>query len=133
MRSLLKLTVLAALLALPLALFSWFFWPTPYAYRTVEHTVVRIHRFTDRVDILRNTGWQAMKPTPAEAPAPTAKYAPGFHSDISLACAPITALPPGFTLDPPDCLGTPVPGEPGEYTIDPRCLDKAPEKPVSPK
>lgn len=98
MRSLLKL---AALSLLPLALFSWFFWPTPYAYRMVEHTVVRIHRFTDRVDILRNTGWQAMKPTPPEAPA--TKYAPGFHHDT---------LPPCGDSD-------------GSIIIDPRELGKA--------
>lgn len=105
MRSLLKLAALFALFVFPLMLFGWFFWPTPYAYRTAEHSIIRIHRFTDQVDILRNTGWQAMKPAPA------------VHA----------AVPPPVASDSSDTL-PPCQNSDGSMVVDPRELSRLPGK-----
>jgi len=102
--------VKSVVLVMLLLLLGWFVWPTPYIYQSwVGGLLVRIHRLSGGVDVLRGDGWQAMEPVPVVS----------------------TAAPTPAASDSPDCLGTPVPGEPGEFTIDPRCLDKAPEKPAS--
>jgi hypothetical protein len=56
-----SLVILAAGAMLGFA--ALYIWPTRYVYmRTSTDTVVRIHRFSDRVDVLTDQGWVVLNP-----------------------------------------------------------------------
>jgi len=56
-------------LLIVVVLFAWLAWPTPYIFTKITSGdmtyLLRIHRVSGNVDILRAYGWQQMKPTSA--------------------------------------------------------------------
>ncbi len=80
------------------ALLTWLVWPTPYFYRTLTSSdsqmwLLRVHRVSGNVDILRGEGWSPMRPPPLAPKAPADQF-----TDIR----PLNGLPnPPMARQPP--------------------------------
>jgi hypothetical protein len=49
---------------LPVLLFAWLVWPTPYRYITVDRELIRVSRITGVASRLTTVGWYVMMATP---------------------------------------------------------------------
>ena len=49
---------------LPVLLFAWLVWPTPYRYIAVRHELIRVSRITGEASRLTTVGWYAMVTPP---------------------------------------------------------------------